>query len=97
MSLSSFCVVSNALRLNFVRINPRSEENSFCVERTLIIEGMMCEHCEARVRTALEGLCKVIEVDHKENIAKIRLEEKIPDKRLKAVVEAQGYEVKEIK
>ena len=114
MSLSSFCVVTNALRLNFARIRPKQSEISALPESnieifteslseketnemnvTINIEGMMCGHCEAHVKTALESLPQVesAEVSHKEGTAKVTLSEEIPFETLKETVEAQGYKV----
>ena len=104
MSLSSFCVVSNALRLNFVQLRganhkktKQSEENK--MEKTMKIKGMMCGHCEARVKKCLSELPGVAEaiVSHKKNSAVVKLAEEVSDETLKATVEAQGYTVISIK
>ncbi len=102
MSLSSFCVVTNALRLNFKniyssksdhKIKTKKEKNS--MEITLKIEGMMCPHCEARVKSALEAIDGVIEVipSHVEKNAVIKLSKEIDVAVLKEAVIAQGYQV----
>lgn len=103
MSLSSFCVVTNALRLNFFNIhNPKrdkkikqkvKEKNT--MEKTLKIEGMMCPHCEATVKKCLEELPQVdsAEVSHKEGTAVIALNADISDDVLKKTVEDNGYKV----
>ncbi len=100
MSLSSVCVVGNALRLNFVQIrsaenkkSKQSEENK--MEKTMKIKGMMCGHCEARVKKCLDELPGVAEaiVSHKKGTAVVKLAEEISDEALKATVEAQGYTV----
>ncbi len=104
MSLSSFCVVSNALRLNLVNIRDRrhdkkikhkskKEENS--MEKTIKIEGMMCPHCEMRVKKALEAVQGVeeAEVSHTAGTAKLTLSGPVEDEILKKAVEDQGYEV----
>lgn len=104
MSLSSFCVVSNALRLNLIDIhNPakdkkrkkkdRKEEVS--MEKTLKIEGMMCPHCEANVKSALEAIEGVAsaEVSHVAGTAIVTLEKEVADSVLKEVVEGKGYKV----
>ena len=107
MSLSSFCVVTNALRLNFFRMhNPkhdrkirnknkkiRKETNE--MKKKLKIEGMMCGHCEARVKTALESLdgVKNAEVSHKKGTATVTLEKDVSDEVLKQAVADQGYRV----
>ncbi len=104
MSLSSVCVVTNALRLNFVQIrgadhkkSKQSEENK--MEKTMKIKGMMCGHCEARVKKCLDELAGVSEavVSHKKGTAIVKLAEDISDETLKATVEAQGYTVLSIK
>ena len=104
MSLSSFCVVTNALRLNLVNIRNaqkdkkiqargRKEENA--MKKTLKIEGMMCGHCEARVKKCLEELPQVDEaiVSHEKGTAELILNAEIADDTLKQTVEAQGYKV----
>lgn len=104
MSLSSFCVVTNALRLNFADIHSskrdkkskssnRKEKSK--MEKTLKIEGMMCEHCEAHVKKALEALEGVAsaEVSHKTGIAIVTCNSEISEEALKAAVEAEGYKV----
>ena len=67
--------------------------------KTMIIEGMMCPHCEARVKKCLEEMSCVAkaEVSHKEDKAVVTLTSEISDETLKATIEAQGYTVKEIK
>ena len=100
MSLSSFCVVTNALRLNFFKTGAKPEkktkEEKKTMEKTLKIEGMMCGHCEATVKKALEELPQVTsaEVSHESGTAKVTLNADISDDTLKAVVEAKGYKVK---
>ncbi len=110
MSLSSFCVVTNALRLNFARIYPKTVNASAPSEVTtnilptkeqtnmtitMNINGMMCEHCEARVKKTLEAIPQVekAEVSHTENRAVVTLKEEVPFSVLKEAVEAQDYEV----
>lgn len=110
MSLSSFCVVTNALRLNFARIYPKTVNTSAPSEVTtnklptkeqtnmtitMNINGMMCEHCEARVKKTLEAIPQVekAEVSHTENRAVVTLKEEVPFSVLKEAVEAQDYEV----
>ncbi len=95
MSLSSFCVVSNALRLNWFRFNTLRQKEEKIVEKILKIEGMMCPHCEAHVKKALEALDGVTEVipSHKEGTAVVTLSAHVPDAVLKAAVEAAGYKV----
>ena len=105
MSLSSFCVVTNALRLNLAKIHgaPRrtkikGKENKN-MKKTMIIEGMMCAHCEARVKKALEKVDGVHEaiVSHEKGTAEIALAAPVSDAVLKAAVEEQDYIVKDIK
>ena len=104
MSLSSFCVVTNALRLNFINIRSskrdrkihvkqRKEERS--MKKTLKIEGMMCGHCEATVKACLEELPEVSEavVSHEKGTAELILNAEIADETLKKAVEAKGYTV----
>ena len=135
MSLSSFCVVTNALRLNLVKIHnsgrdrnrrkhidaaagdknailneneatnengiteknkKESEENK--MTKTMKIEGMMCGHCEARVKKALEALDQVeqAEVSHEKGSAVVTLKETVTDEVLKKAVEDQDYKVTDI-
>ncbi len=96
MSLSSFCVVSNALRINFISFKAKKEKT---MNKTVYIEGMMCPHCEARVKTVLEGTegVETAVVSHKEGTAVISLTKDISNDTLKAIVEAQGYKVTDIK
>lgn len=108
MSLSSFCVVSNALRLNLVDIYKvkvkkikqkkiKQKENKQ-MEKTMSIEGMMCMHCEARVKKILEAIDGVTSADvsHEENRAVVHLEKEVSNETLKKCVEDEGYTVKEI-
>ena len=109
MSLSSFCVVTNALRLNLFKVydashdrkrvkkhdnnkNSKGEKN---MEKTLNIEGMMCGHCEARVKKALEALAQVDEavVSHESGTAVVKLNVDVDNAVLKDAVEAQDYKV----
>ena len=109
MSLSSFCVVTNALRLNLFKVyddshdrkrvkkhdnnkNSKGEKN---MEKTLNIEGMMCGHCEARVKKALEALAQVDEavVSHESGTAVVKLNADVDNAVLKEAVEAQDYKV----
>jgi Cu2+-exporting ATPase len=127
MSLSSFCVVSNALRLNLCRLYSKSYEDMFDVskmdkqvkdiinntsdremintnnnikendkmQKVMKIEGMMCKHCEARVKKVLEGLDGVTEaiVSHEKDEAIVVMESDIADEVLKNVIEAEDYKV----
>ena len=99
MSLSSFCVVSNALRLNFVNIYSEKKINYVkekkTMEKIMKIEGMMCPHCEARVKKVLESLEGVTEVipDHKCGTATVKMNVEVSDELLKKTVEDQGYTV----
>ena len=92
MSLSSFCVVTNALRLNFFKSKHKDSKK---MEKIMKIEGMMCQHCQARVKKCLEELDGVTEaiVNHETDSAKVILSKDIPDEILKNTVEAQGYKV----
>ncbi|MDO5423199.1 MAG: heavy metal translocating P-type ATPase [Eubacteriales bacterium] len=106
MSLSSFCVVTNALRLNLFDIRstkgdkkrkqkPISIEEEKTMTKTMKIEGMMCGHCEAAVKKALEALDGVSEavVSHEAGTAVVTLEGEVSDETLKAAVEAKDYTV----
>ncbi len=120
MSLSSFCVVSNALRLNLVKIRQKSgkvkkkrvelkdlpvmpdakETEKTKTEgeemvKTIKIEGMMCGHCEATVKKALEALDGVREaqVSHEKGTAVVTLDGQVSDETLKNTVEAKDYKV----
>ena len=126
MSLSSFCVVSNALRLNLMDIydpkhdkkikhkkrssdhlqpcgpertikNEPKEEDT--MKKTLTIEGMMCPHCEASVKKALEELDGVLsaEVSHETGTAIVSMNDPVADDVLKSAVEAKDYTVTGIK
>lgn len=106
MSLSSFCVVTNALRLNLFNIRSAKRDRKIktvevkvkektTMEKTLRIEGMMCPHCEARVKKCLEALPQVAEavVSHEKGTAVLTLNTEIEDGVLKKAVEDQGYTV----
>ncbi|MCQ2595874.1 MAG: heavy metal translocating P-type ATPase [Treponemataceae bacterium] len=107
MSLSSFIVVTNALRLNLVKIGqkgknkpqPTNTKGDFVMEKTMKIEGMMCGHCEARVKQTLDQLDGVAEavVSHQNGSAVVKLNKEVSDQTLKEAVENQGYKVTEIK
>lgn len=104
MSLSSFCVVTNALRLNFFDItNPKkdrkikykSKKDDNAMTKTMKIDGMMCSHCEGRVKQSLEGLAQVsqAEVSHEKGTAVVTLTAEVSNDVLKKTVEDQGYKV----
>ena len=122
MSLSSFCVVTNALRLNFVKVystkrdkkknhkkNQNQQELQIVVntdvmaekqevndmEKVIEIKGMMCGHCEAHVKKALEALEGVAsaEASHEKGTAVVQLSGSVDDAALKMAVEEEGYEV----
>lgn len=104
MSLSSFCVVTNALRLNLVKVHDprhdrkqihRKKKENKTMEKTMKIEGMMCGHCEARVKKALESLKQVEEaiVSHENGTAIVKLNKDVSDATLKKTVEKEGYRV----
>ena len=99
MSLSSFCVVSNALRLNFCKLyDPRHDRRRRAPEvqvRTIKIEGMMCGHCEAAVKRALEALPEVVsaEVSHASGTAVVTLRTPVGDEALRQAVEREDYRV----
>ena len=98
MGLSSFCVVCNALRLNLFKPDNNEKENNI-MKKTVKIKGMMCPHCEARVKKALEELPGVssADVSHKKGTAVVTLSDNITDDILKNAVTSAGYEVVEIK
>ena len=122
MSLSSFCVVSNALRLNLFDVHsikhdrapknaaslpaaltqPAVDENKessikedTAMKKTLKVEGMMCGHCEARVKKALEALTEAV-VSHEAGTAIVTLNADVADDVLKKAVEDQDYPVTDI-
>ena len=103
MSLSSFCVVTNALRLNFFdvrstkkdkKIKHKEKENQIMTKK-MTIEGMMCGHCSARVKKVLEALPQVEEavVSHEDGTAIVTLTEEVADDVLRKTVEDQDYKV----
>ena len=110
MSLSSFCVVTNALRLNLLDIrNPEHDRKRINktkiknkeekqMKKTMKIEGMMCAHCEARVKKSLEALPEVesAEVSHEKGTAVVSLKDDLTDYALKKTVEEQDYTVTSI-
>ena len=102
MSLSSFCVVSNALRLNLFDVHSakkdkkiKSKKERKTMEKTMKIEGMMCGHCEARVKKCLEALPEVTEavVSHEKGTAVLTLSAPVSDEVLKRTGEEQCYQV----
>jgi len=109
MSLSSFCVVSNALRLNFFHpYSIKGEKNhkrkteevvSGELYRTLKVKGMMCEHCEARVKRAMEELVQVerAEANYKTGMVEVVLNTTIDNRILKKTIENEDYKVLTIK
>ena len=116
MSLSSFCVVTNALRLNFVDVHDtgrdkryhrydssilekeKEMEDMIMQTKTIKIEGMMCGHCEATVKKALEALQGVesAQVSHEKGTAVVELSAEVTDEELKNAVEEKDYTVTEI-
>ena len=111
MSLSSFSVVTNALRLNFFRMHDSkrdhkiknkfkttTEKETKTMVKTLKIEGMMCVHCEMHTKKALEALDGVTkaEVSHKTGTAVVTLDQDVSDDVLKQAVTDQGYQVTDI-
>lgn len=95
MSLSSFCVVTNALRLNFFRTDSRNAGKEKNMKKTIKIEGLMCSHCDARVKKALEAVPGVASAnaDHEKGQAVVELSADVADDALKAAVEEQDYKV----
>ena len=124
MSLSSFCVVTNALRLNLFQIhnakkdkkqkhgvtlkdleqiqennkNNSTKQEDFLMEKTMEIEGMMCAHCEAAVKKALEALTGVetASVSHENGIATVKMSAEVSNEELKKAVEEKDYNVLKI-
>ena len=117
MSLSSFCVVSNALRLNLFQIRNAEKDRPIkhpvslsldssgegenaegTIQKTMQIKGMMCAHCEARVKKALEALPEVTQavVSHETGTAIVSMTQPVEDAVLKQAVEEQEYKVKKI-
>ena len=114
MSVSSFCVVMNALRLNRINVDnikinkdiiyiddniDIKEDEEYLMKKVLKVEGMMCEHCKARVEKALESVEDVekVKVDLKDGTATVKSKVELSDDVLKKAVEDQGYKVTEIK
>ena len=122
MSLSSFCVVTNALRLNLFDAgaakgsgientksssqaasadtdapvnNSKNESEEKLMQKTMKIEGMMCPHCEAAVKKALEALegVEAAEVSHEAGTAIVSMSAEVADAALKEAVEAKDYKV----
>ncbi len=103
MSLSSFCVVTNALRLNLVDVhNPKRDkkikikntvQEDRTMEKTLKIEGMMCGHCEATVKKALEAVDGVesAEVSHEKGTAVVALAKEIDAEVFKKIIEDKDF------
>ena len=110
MSLSSFCVVSNALRLNLFQLyngrhdrkiqhhHKKHAKEQSAMTKTMKIEGMMCQHCEARVKKTLEAIPGVAaaEVSHEAGTAIVTLDAPVENDTLKSAVEAQDYKVTDI-
>jgi len=104
MSLSSFCVVTNALRLNLFRLYDSSKDKKRkapkikeikTMEKTMNIKGMMCGHCSGAVKKALEAMPEVVEaiVSFENGKAIVKMTEELPEEILKDVVEKEGFEV----
>ena len=107
MSLSSFCVVSNALRLNLFKLHDAGKDKKIkkkhhkeetTMEKTMKIEGMMCGHCEAAVKKALEAVDGVVsaEVSHTSGTAVVTLSKPVDNAVLKKAVEDKDYKVTSI-
>ena len=102
MSLSSFCVVTNALRINLCHLHGKefsgTPASDTAAVRRMRVTGMTCPHCEARVKGALERLPQVsrAEVSHRKNFAVVYLNYDISNDILRQSVEAEGYHVKNI-
>ncbi|MCH5161440.1 MAG: heavy metal translocating P-type ATPase [Clostridiales bacterium] len=107
MSLSSFCVVMNALRLNLFnphnakhdrKVKNKIKKENQNMQKTLKIEGMMCGHCEAHTKKALEAVdgVSLAEVSHESGTAVVTMTKPVSDNALKAAVDAAGYTVTDI-
>ena len=115
MSLSSFCVVTNALRLNLIKIYDTGKDHIYkekssknknkttkgdkTMTKTMNIEGMMCGHCEATVKKALEAVDGVTEavVSHENGTAVVTLSKEVDNDVLKKAVEDKDYKVTAVK
>ena len=109
MSFSSFCVVTNALRLNFLNINSGKKDKKIkeinsiqlemledeSMEKTIKIEGMMCGHCSGRVKKCLEATAGIANADvsHETGIALVRMDNDVSDEVLTKIIEDEGYNV----
>jgi Cu2+-exporting ATPase len=102
MAMSSFCVCMNALRLNLVKIHdvshdkkikPKNTKEEKTMTKTVKIEGMMCEHCEARVKKTLEAIDGIESAapDHNNDVAVITLSKDVSADVIKNAIEAQDY------
>lgn len=99
MGLSSFCVVTNALRLNFIKDNKKQnkEKKAFPkedIQMKITVKGMMCAHCEAHVKKALEAIDGVesATASHEENLVTITASKAVDEALIKAAVIDAGYE-----
>lgn len=103
MSLSSFCVVTNALRLGFFKVNDPSRDkhfkNTISIKEEnktmeITVNGMMCPHCEAHVKEALEKISGIEEAtaNHEQNLVTLKTSSDVAEADIKAAVEAAGYE-----
>ncbi len=93
MSVSSLIVVLNALRLNFVKKEPKKEEQT--MTKTIEVSGMMCENCERHVREALEAIDGVTsaEADRSKKCAVVTLDKEVDENAMKNAIESAGFEV----
>lgn len=92
MGLSSFCVVSNALRLNFININKETKKEN--KKMKIKVNGMMCTHCEEHVKKALEAVDGIVSAaaSHEDNLVTITTDTDVDEALIKAAVEDAGYE-----
>ena len=105
MSLSSVCVVTNALRLNFAKLHPKNKRHSDAndniqkenvkMERTFKVKGMMCQHCEMAVKKAIMAIDGVQDavVSHDLGTAVVTADLKVTDEMIKSAIVSAGYEV----
>ena len=97
MSISSFLVVMNALRLNQLKLAKKEKKEQRKMKKTINITGMMCPHCEARVKKILEGIAGVteVQVSHEKGTAVINASG-VSDTVIISAIEADGYKVTSI-
>lgn len=96
MSLSSFCVVSNALMLNFMKVDKKNIfGEDIIMEKTFKTKGMMCEHCENHVKSAIMTIngVKSVSANHTNGIVKVNMEKNVDNDEIINAIKGEGYEV----